>query len=170
MEPAKARTSGGGVNLPELCQITSEASPIPLAALTVAGNVIRYVNPAFCALAGQIKEKLLGRSFEEAVPAATECLASLDRVCKTGKAETHVGGEHTLQVPYWSYVIWPAVAPDGTVLGTFIQVTESMKAHDHAVAMNQELLIRSLRQHELIHRTEAFNQELQLEILDRKLA
>jgi signal transduction histidine kinase len=159
------------INMPGLYQAMSEASPVPVAAVAGVGNIIRYVNPAFCVLARQSAGELLGRSFNEAIPAGHDCLAVLDRVYQTAQAETHTGGgDGSAQSLYWSYAIWPAVTADGENLGIVIQVTESRAGHEQAAALNQALLIGSVRQHELAERAEALNVQLHAEIVDRKRA
>jgi light-regulated signal transduction histidine kinase (bacteriophytochrome) len=66
--------------------------------------------------------------------------------------------------------MWPAVAPDGEIIGVLIQVTESTAVHQRTAAMNQALIISSLRQHELTEKAEALNVQLHAEIVDRKRA
>ena len=41
----------------------AEASPMPMAAVEGAGHIVRYVNPAFCRLAGKPDEELIGNPF-----------------------------------------------------------------------------------------------------------
>ena len=38
--------------LPAACHPLIEGSPVPMAELRGAGHLVRYVNPAFCRLAG----------------------------------------------------------------------------------------------------------------------
>jgi signal transduction histidine kinase len=155
------------IDIPGLCQAMSEASPVPMVAVAGVGNIIRYVNPAFCILANQLKDDLIGRTFDDAIPAGHECLALLDRVYRTAQAEMHIGDEKSPHPVYWSYAMWPAVAADGEIVGIVVQVTESSAAHEHTTAMNQALLIGSVRQHELTERAEALNVQLHAEIVER---
>jgi PAS domain S-box-containing protein len=128
----------------------AEASPMPMAAVDGSGHVVRYVNPAFCRLAGKSEKELIGNSFSGIVPAGDECLPLLDRVYQTGQSETYIGQEHSVPHPYyWSYAMWPVLAADGTSVGIVVQVSESARLHQETVAMNQELIIGSLHQHEL---------------------
>ena len=159
------------IDMAALCTVMSEASPVPVAAVAGAGSIIRYVNPAFCALAGQSSDKLLGRAFSDAVPAGYDCLALLDRVYRTAQAEAHIGGGDGSPHPlYWSYAMWPAVTAAGENLGIIIQVTESTAAHETSAALNQALIIGSVRQHRLTEKAEALNVQLHAEIVDRKRA
>jgi signal transduction histidine kinase len=49
-----------------------------------------------------------------------------------------------------------------------LQVTEKTPLHQQAIAMNQELLLSSVRQHELTERAEKLSAQLQFEIAERK--
>jgi signal transduction histidine kinase len=167
MEIRAIRTTKPEIDMADLCKAMSGTSPVPVAAVAGVGNIIRYVNSAFCVLAGQSEDNLLGRAFSEAIPAGHDCLALLDRVYRTAQAETQTGGDGPEL--YWSYAMWPAVA-DGENLGIIIQITESTAAHEQAAALNQALIIGSVRQHELTERAEALNLQLHAEIVDRKRA
>ncbi len=167
MEIRAIGTTKPEIDMADLCKAMSGTSPVPVAAVAGVGNIIRYVNSAFCVLAGQSEDNLLGRAFSEAIPAGHDCLALLDRVYRTAQAETQTGGDGPEL--YWSYAMWPAVA-DGENLGIIIQITESTAAHEQAAALNQALIIGSVRQHELTERAEALNLQLHAEIVDRKRA
>jgi signal transduction histidine kinase len=158
------------IDLPALCRAIAEASPTPLLAVAGVGDIIQYANPAFCDLAKQTEEALIGRAFSNAIPAGHDCLALLDRVHRTAQAETHIGTEQSPNSLYWSYAMWPAVTPDGEILGIVVQVTESTAAHQRAAAMNQALIISSLRQHGLTEEAGALNVQLHAEVVDRKRA
>ena len=158
------------IDLATLCRAIAEASPAAMLAVAGVGDIIQYANPAFCILAGQVQETLIGRTFRDAIPAGHDCLALLDRVHRTTQAETHIGDERSSDSLYWSYAMWPAVTPDGEIMGILIQVTESTAAHQRTAAMNQALIISSLRQHELNEKAEALNVQLHAEVVDRKRA
>lgn len=170
MEARMVKIESHCIDLSSLCRAMADASPSPMLAVAGVGDIIQYVNPAFCVLASQVRETLIGRAFRDAIPAGHDCLALLDRVHRTAHAETHIGDEQSPDSLYWSYAMWPAVAPDGEIIGIVIQVTESSAAHQRMAAMNQALIISSLRQHELTEKTEALNVQLHAEILDRKRA
>ena len=158
------------IDLPALCRAIADASPVPMLAVAGVGDIIQYVNPAFCVLASQVEDTLIGKAFRDAIPAGHDCLALLDRVHRTAHAETHIGDEQSPHCLYWSYAMWPAVAPDGEIIGVLIQITESTAVHQRTAAMNQALIISSLRQHELTEKAEALNVQLHAEIVDRKRA
>lgn len=170
MATQMVKIESANIDLPALCRAIAEASPVPMLAVAGVGDIIQYVNPAFCVLASQVQETLIGRAFRDAIPAGHDCLALLDRVHRTAHAETHIGDEQSPLSLYWSYAMWPAMAPDGEILGILIQVTESSAAHQRTAAMNQALIISSLRQQELTEKAEALNVRLHAEVVDRKRA
>ena len=86
---------------------------MPMAELEGAGHIVRYVNPAFCRLIGKSKEALVGNPFAATAQEEDACLTALDRVYRTGEAETHTESEHPGSHPvYWSYAMWPVLGPD----------------------------------------------------------
>ncbi len=113
-----------------------------------ASHIVRYVNPAFCRLLDKSCEQLVGLLFCEMLPKRHECVTLLDRVLRTGKPESHTEQEHSK--PYhifWSFMMWPVLA-DETPSGVMIQVTETTQFHETTLAVNEALLLGSLRQHE----------------------
>ena len=64
-----------GPSQPDLSHALMERSPVPMAELTGAGHIMRYVNPAFCRLVGKSTAALLGQPFADTVPAGDDCLA-----------------------------------------------------------------------------------------------
>ncbi len=157
-------------DLPRLCHTIFDSSPLPMAVVEGDNHVLRYVNPAFCRLDGTSNEQLIGKPFGEILP-DDGCLSSLDRVYRTGEAETHADPERSEpQTAYWSYAMWPVKGVDERTTGVMIQVTETAVFRQQATAMNQELLLSGLRQHELIEMAGKLNTQLQLEMTERKRA
>ena len=166
---------------PRLCQYFSERSPEPTLAVEGLTHTIRYANPAFARLAGKTNGELVGHDFTEAVTetGANDCSAVLDRVFRTGVPE-HLGEqihqqEHTVPV-HWSYSVWAILGDDGHPAGLMIRVTDATELvafRTQASAMNEALIVSSIRQHELIdtiERGEAERRELELKIFQaRKL-
>jgi two-component system NtrC family sensor kinase len=72
----------------ELCQAVTEISPMPIIGVEDAAHRISYVNPAFCRLVGRGEDELLGMEFGELPIAGPQCALILDRVYRTGEAET----------------------------------------------------------------------------------
>ncbi len=159
-------------NLPTLCRAVGDNSPMPMASLSGPLHTLRYVNLAFCLLTGKSKDELIGTSFSDTSPGASECMLLLDGVVKTGLAARYTGQEHTATHPlYWSYAMWPLHGADHSVLGIMVQVTEATQFHDDVVAMNQALLLGALRQHELTEAAELLNAQLQsATLLEKKAA
>jgi two-component system, NtrC family, sensor kinase len=147
------------------------ASPMPMAELEGANHIIRYANPAFCLLAGKTEAELLGRDFSAVTPVGKECLTLLQRVYRTGLSEIYVGHELPVSHPlFWSYVIWPVLAPDNHTLGIILLVTETTSFHRNAIALNQALMVGSVHQHELTEAAEHSAAQLHAEIIARKHA
>ncbi len=150
------------------CLAITEQAPLPMATVDGATHIVRYANPAFCTLMGKPKEQLLGKPLSELLPEKDECVSLLNRVFRTGKPESHTEEEKSSPHPvFWSYTVWPANAGEGLV-GIMIQVTETAKFHGETVAMNQALLLSSLRQHELAEAAEKLNARQRAEIIARE--
>jgi PAS domain S-box-containing protein len=146
----------------DYCRLVAEFSPMPMAAVVGTGHILRYVNLAFCLLTGKTKEELIGSAFSEAVPTDGECLSLLGRVYRTGNAEAHTGQEDPASHRfYWSYVMWPLLASDGSRAGIMIQVTETTSFLLQTTGMNQALILSSVHQHELTEEAVRLNEELQ---------
>ena len=159
------------VDLQTLCSTVADASPMAMAGLCGSSHTLRYVNLAFCLLTGKSKGELIGTAFCEVTPGTNECVLLLDRVVKTGLADSYTGREKTGIHPlYWSYAMWPVVGTDHRHLGIMVQVTETASFHDNAVAMNQALLLGSVRQHELTEASDLLNVQLQSAIILAKKA
>jgi two-component system NtrC family sensor kinase len=154
------------MDLPMLCRAVADASPMPMAGLGGSLHTLRYVNLAFCLLTGKSKDELIGTAFCGINPETSECAVLLDRVVKTGLADSHTGQELTGTHPlFWSYAMWPLLGANHNHLGIMVQVTQAAKFHDDAVAMNQALLLGSVRQHELTEAADLLNVQLQAAII-----
>lgn len=141
-----------------------------MATVEGATHIVRYVNPAFCRLMDKAMEQLVGKPLSELLPEKDKCVMLLDRVFRTGKPESHTEQEDSKPHPvFWSYTMWPVLA-DERFVGVMIQVTETAQVHEKTVAMNQALMLGSLRQHELTEAAENLNAQLLVEIAERKRA
>jgi PAS domain S-box-containing protein len=148
-------------DMPEVSHSLMEHSPLPMAELDGAGHIVRYVNPAFCRLIGKSKEALVGNPFAATAQEGDKCLTVLDRVYRTGEAETHTEPEHPGSHPvYWSYAMWPVLGPDRHPAAVMMQVTETTRFHQQAAAMNEALVLSSVRQHELTEGAEKLNERI----------
>jgi two-component system, NtrC family, sensor kinase len=171
MATEPASNAAREMDFPTLCRAVADASPMPMAGLGGPLHTVRYVNLAFCLLNGKSKDELIGTAFCEITPGTNECMLLLDRVAKTGLADSHTGQEHSGIHPlYCSYAMWPLLGADHSHLGIMIQVTEATKFHDDAVAMNQALLLSSIRQHQLTESADLLNVQLQAAIILAKKA
>lgn len=157
------------LEMPDLLCPIAEASPIPMTALEGGHHIVRYVNQAFCLLAGKSREELIGHAFRVVVPADDECLSLLAKVYRTGQPETHIEEPSTPHPSYWAYAMWPILESGGSPAGVVLQVTETRKAHERTAAMNQALMLGAVRQHELMEAAETTNAQLEAEIAERKL-
>jgi signal transduction histidine kinase len=152
---------------PDMASHFFERAPSPMAATEGARHSVRYANPAFCRLVDKSTEQLLGKSLCEILPNERDCMMLLDRVYHSGNAESHSTEEHDEPHPVLlSYTIWPVNADEGPA-GIVIQVTETARLHKEAIAMNEALLLSSVRQHELTDAADTLNSKLQIEILER---
>ena len=151
-------------------QALIEHSPLPMATVDGASHIVHYVNPAFCRLMDKPMEQLIGKPLSELLPANDICVSLLDRVYRTGKFESHTEQKHSTSSPiFWSYMAWPLRA-DARLVGVVIQVTETAQFHRTTVAMNEALMLGSVRQHELVDAAEKLNAQLHAEIAERKRA
>ena len=162
-------------DLARLCRYFSERSPQPMVATEGPAHTVRYLNPAFARLAGKTPGELLGRPFAEAVPegAGNRCAGLLDRVFRTGTPENLVEQEHRPAQPapaYWSYAAWAILGAGERPAGVMIQVTDATETttfRQQARAMNEALVISSVRQHELtetVRRVEEERRELEAQM------
>jgi signal transduction histidine kinase len=146
---------------------------MPAAYLEGAGHSICYVNPAFCLFLGKPEEELTGKALAAVVRLTEECAGGLDRVYRSGSAETladtmeaddGVSGSS----PLWSWAIWPVhAAADSSPSGVMIQKTETEGFRQRVAAMNEALLLDALRQHET---AEKLNLQLKAEAIERERA
>jgi len=137
------------------CRAIAEASPIPTAAVEGRGYVIVYVNAAFCRSVRKQEQDLIGKPFSEAVRTGEQCLSLLDRVYRTGQAETHIHEENSdSESLFWSYVMWPLLNADHRSAAIVIEVIEMTSLHQERIAINQALMTTSVRQHAEILRNQ----------------
>ena len=126
--------------------------------------------PAFCHLFGKSEPELTGKPFVDILPKHDKCAALLDRVFAGGMPASHTEEEHSHTHPlFWSYTVWP-VKLSGRTIGAMIQVTETAQLREKTLAMNEELMLAAVRQHEMIEAAEKLNGQLLLEINRRTLA
>ncbi len=155
---------------PDLMSRLLDHAPSPILAADGAEHIVRYVNRAFCLLMGKPAEHILGQPFCRLLPEMQDCTTLLARVYHSGKPESHTEQQHSQPHPvFWSYTIWPALVNERPV-GVVIQVTEAARFGELTLAMNEALMLGSVRQHQLTEVADLANAELQTEIKERKLA
>ena len=156
-------------DLSSVCLAIAEHAPLPMVMVEGASHIVCYVNPAFCRLMDKPAKQLVGKPFAEMLLEKDVCVTLLDRVFRTGKSESHTEQQHSKpHSVFWTYTMWPLLA-DELPVGVMIQVTETTQFHEKTLAMNEALMLGSLRQHELTEAANSLNVQLQDEITERKL-
>jgi PAS domain S-box-containing protein len=149
-----------------------ENSPLAMAAVEGENHVVRYVSAALCRLFGKEREELVGYPLAKALPGRNGCISLLDRVYRTGISGSLAEQKRSGPGPaYWSFAAWTVPGADEHPAGLFIQVTDMTETalfRREMTAVNEELLIGSVRQHEMTEAAEGLNAELQREISERK--
>jgi signal transduction histidine kinase len=143
----------------------AEYAPLPMATVDSVTRIISHVNPAFCSLMRQTKAQLVGRLIADILPDDDECQSMLDRVCATGRPQSHT--ERQLSSPHHamlSFTMWPVLA-GSSVAAVTLQVTETAALNDEKLALNEALMISSVRQHEMIEAAENYISRLKLELI-----
>jgi PAS domain S-box-containing protein len=159
-------TEGHSPDVMWLCRYLYDRSPQPMVAVEGPGHVVSYLNPAFARLVGKAADELIGPPFAEAVPEGegNGCLALLDRVYRTGAHEILTEQEHRQTPPaFWTYSVWAILGADERPAGVMIQVTDATEIatfRTRSAAMNEALVLSSVRQHELAEAAESLNARL----------
>jgi signal transduction histidine kinase len=147
-----------------------ENAPLPMAMIEENTYIVRYANPAFCRLMEKPEGEILGKSFDDVVAKNDQSLTLLERVFRTGRPASHMEEQHSRTHPlFWSYAMWPIMS-NGHPVAVTMQVIESAELHEKTLAMNEALILGSVRQHELTADADASNALLQIEIKERKKA
>jgi PAS domain S-box-containing protein len=155
----------GDFTPPRLSSPWFEDDAAPIATTEGPTHRIHDVNPAFCRLTGNTREDLLGKPFCELLPQGQEYRAQLDTVYRTGKPALPDEQDGSAMA-FCSFAMWPVVADERTI-GVVIQVTDNAQLQERTLAMNEALLLGSLRQHELAAAANETNIRLQAEIVQR---
>jgi PAS domain S-box-containing protein len=154
-------------DLSSLSVAITQQAPLPMATVEGSAHQVRYANPAFCLLMGAALKDLLGKPLSTLLPNKDRCVTLLDRVHRSGTPVSHTERSQSKPHPvFWSYTMWPV--QEGQLVGIMIQVTETAKRHSDIVAMNEALILGSLRQHRLTEDAERFAEQLQREVIIRE--
>lgn len=158
-------TEPSSVSLLDELSHVFEHAPWAVTELSEAAHHVRYANPAFCQLIGKPVSEVIDKPFEALLPPDDHFREILDRVSRTGVAETHTTSEHSHAHPLlFSYSLWPVKA-DGRTAGVIVQVNETGQLHDTRQAISQALLLGALRQDRLVEVTTSANVRLETEII-----
>ena len=172
MSPETKTSEALTQNLPTLYRDLIAHSPLPMAAAGGKNHIVVYVNPAFCNLVGKKKEDLIGHPFSETGQKTDNCIVTMDRVYRTGKAETcEEQGISGSPIRHRFHAVWAIPGHDGRPAGIIIQLTGSVRLsiiNQQLAAMNQQLMVSAVRQHEMLEEKERLNSALQVEIAERK--
>jgi signal transduction histidine kinase len=126
-----------------------DLAPLPLAVVDGALHLVSYANSAFCSLIGRTSDVFIGKPFGEVLPEQAECLDLLERVYRSGKPESYTEQEHSDPRPIFrSYTVWPVIGLEHAT-SVMIQVVETVSLYEKTLAINEALVLGSLRQHEL---------------------
>jgi two-component sensor histidine kinase len=162
------------MKLTELSSHCFDHSPLPMVTVEGATDTVRYVNPAFCRLADQTSDELVGTPFCAMMPDTEECKALLDRIYRTGQPETYTkltssdSDSDPDPDPVLScYAMWPVMANEHAV-GIAIQVIETAPLQERTLAMNEALMLGSVRLHEVTADVASLNVQLHAEIGERE--
>jgi two-component system NtrC family sensor kinase len=143
---------------------------MPIVGVQDAVHRISYVNPAFCSLVGKSEDELMGTNFSSIPMIGDQCLLLLDRVYRSGEAESHTIQERFASYPSCSYAMWPVHSAESNLSGVILQVIEETSVQRDAVAMNEALMLGMIRQQELTDTAEALNTQLRSEMAARQKA
>jgi two-component sensor histidine kinase len=162
------------VTLSDLSSHCFDHSPQPMVTVECVTHIVRYVNPVFCRLADRTCDELVGTPFCAMMPDTEECKALLDRIYRTGQPETYTKltstdtDTDTDTDPVLScYAMWPMMVNERAV-GIAIQVIETAPLDERTLAMNEALLLGSLRLHEVTADVASLNVQLHAEIGERE--
>jgi two-component sensor histidine kinase len=162
------RLSPPATTLSELSSQCFDHSPLPMITVEGATHIVRYANPAFCRLAGRTSDELVGSPFCAMLPETDECMAVLDRIARTAQPESYIKLSADDTDPVLScYAMWPLMANE-QVVGVAIQVIETAPLQERTMAMNEALMLGSLRLHEVTSDVASLNVQLHAEIGERE--
>ncbi len=150
----------------------TQFSPLPLVITEGPRHIIRYANPAFCALSGKRQAELQGFPFAKAVPEASnnQCLALLDRVFKTRTHEKLADQLHIRESAsprYWTYDVWSLLEEQGPISGLMIHISDTSDvAHDRKTTadISEALLLYGLKQMDVADESQGAYSRLSLAI------
>jgi two-component system NtrC family sensor kinase len=154
----------------DLCRAVTEMSPTPTVLIEDAAHRISYVNPAFCSLVDKSEDELVGTNFSSIPMIGDQCLLLLDRVYRTGQAETQTVQERFASYPSCSYAMWSIHSAKSNQSAVILQIFEETSIQRDAIAMNAALMLGMIRQQELTDTADTLNTQLHIEMAARQKA
>jgi two-component sensor histidine kinase len=156
---------------PTLSGLSSQCfdhSPLPMITVDGETHIVRYANSVFCRLAGRTSDELVGMPFCALLPETGECIELLDRIYRTGQAESYIKLSPEDSDPVLScFAMWPVMA-NGRPMGVAVQLIETVPLQERTLAMNEALMLGSLRLHEITAEVTSLNLQLHAEIGERE--
>lgn len=156
---------------PALSDLSSQCfdhSPLPMITVDGETHIVRYANSVFCRLAGQTSDELVGTPFCALLPETGECIELLDRIYRTGQPESYIKLSPEDSDPVLScFAMWPVMA-NGRPMGVAVQLIEAVPLQQRTLAMNEALMLGSLRLHEITAEVSSLNLQLHAEISERE--
>lgn len=148
-----------------------ECAPLPMVEVEGQDHIVCFANAAFCRLLQRTRGEVIGTPFKTLVHNGDTCVSLLDRVYATGEGETHIEADLSDSNPaVWLYAMWPSLGKSDLPERVVIQLTKALHFRQNVAAINAELLIAGLRQHELREEAEKANTRSQSDIAERILA
>ena len=155
--------------LSELSSGCFDHSPLPMVTVEGATHSVCYVNPAFCRLANKSIDELVGTPFCAMLPETDECTVLMNRIYRTGQPESYTKLSDSDSNPVLDcYAMWPVLV-NGRAAGVVIQLIETAPLQERTLAMNEALMLGSLRLHEITLDIASLNEQLHAEISEREL-
>lgn len=142
-------------------------SPLPMITVEGATHIVRYANPAFCRLASKTSDELAGSPFCAMLPETDECMAVLDRIARTAQPESYIKLSADSDPVLSCYAMWPMME-NGRTAGIAVQLIETVPLHERTLAMNEALMLGSLRLHEMSADVASLNIQLHADISERE--
>jgi signal transduction histidine kinase len=168
MKTTRAAAPNPAPGLARFCSILNDLSPLATAAVEGPFHIIAYSNASFSRLMDRSSATLLGKPFCQITRMSADCVGLFDRVYRTRERVSHIEHDNAKpDSPFLAYTLWPVMLGNQPV-GIMIQLTDATQFHSKMLAMNEALLLGSIRQDELIEAAASSNAQLHEEIAARK--
>jgi len=162
--------------LPRICSHFSEHSSQAMVAVEGRAFIVRHANAAFLKLAGATRSDLIGILSPLPAPMATPAvawhcwIASLAAVNRKNSQNSCTAPR---RLPTGPMPLGRSLASHDLPVGSMLQVTDSTEIavfREHAVKMNESLLLAGIRQHEMVEASDVLNARLQTALKERTIS